>query len=207
MKKEKLLIFDFDGTIVDSKSLYYTAIESELKSMGLTKEQADKAIDKGMSLTKTFKNLGFFSIVTRSLKRKVMKQILKHVNEVHKCKDVNSLSSLNEKKILVSNSFNEFIIPILKHLKIQDKFSEIYGAYDFKDKADFIKEYVKNNKFNKKLVYYIGDRKIDAAVAKKAGVNSIIIAGKCSLNSKEEIMQGKPDFIVSELKEIKEIVN
>ncbi|MBI5476027.1 MAG: HAD hydrolase-like protein [Ignavibacteriales bacterium] len=48
MPKENLLIFDFDGTIVDSKFVYYQAMNRHLSSF-FSKKEVDKAIDMGMT--------------------------------------------------------------------------------------------------------------------------------------------------------------
>ena len=135
-----------------------------------------------------------------------MRDVLRHVNEVRKCKDAEHIINIKEKKILVSNSLSEFIIPVLKHLDIENEFSEVYGAEDFGDKGKFISDYIEKNKLDKNLVYYIGDRVADVKLAKNVGVKSIIVSGKCAWNSKQDLIKAQPDFIVGELDDIKEII-
>jgi len=202
----KLLIFDFDGTIVDSKKAYYHAIERYLKKLGLKKINADKAIDEGLSLMGTFKHLGFSRIRSWFLKRKVMKEVMRQANEVKKCKDVNSIKKLKAKKILVSNSLSEFIFPVLRHLRIEDDFDEIYGAEVFENKESFIRDYLKRNNIKKKDCYYIGDRVKDVMLARNLGIKSITISNKCSWDSRQDVLKEKPDFMLFDLKDIKDIL-
>ena len=61
-------------------------------------------------------------------------------------------------------------------------------------------------KINKKNCYYIGDRVADVKVARKSKVISVIIAGKCAWDSRKELVQAKPDFIVNEIDEVEEII-
>ena len=204
---DRILIFDFDGTIVDSKKAYYHAIEKLLGKLGLEKKLADKTIDKGLSLMGTFKSMGFSRIKSWFLKRKVMKEVLQKVNEVKKCRDVESIRKLKCKKILVSNSLSEFIFPVLRHLRIEDEFDEIYGADVFEDKETFIQNYIKRNSINKKECYYIGDRVKDVIIARNLGIKSIIISNKCSWNSRKEILKEKPDFVLFDLIDIKEVMD
>ena len=204
--REKLLIFDFDGTIADTKALYYRAIFHELRFLGFSEKQVEKAIDVGLSLRKTFSKLGFSFFKSIFLKRKIMKNLEKHINDVKKCHDAELIKKVHGKKILVTNSLREFAVPVLKHLKIGDEFSEIYGADDFSDKAEFISGYLKKNKIDRKNCYYIGDRAADVILAKKAGIVSVIVSGKCSWNSRSEILKENPDFFISDLKEINEII-
>lgn len=210
MKKEitksKFLIFDFDGTIADTKAVYYKVIYNKLKSLGYSYKQVDKAIDLGLSLKKTLKNLGLSFIVYWFLHKKIHKKVKKEVDKVKKCRDVDSIKNLTENKILVSNSLKEFILPIVKHFKLKKCFKGIYGAEDFSDKASFIKNYIKENKLKKQNCYYIGDRVADIKTARKAKCRSIIIAGKCAWNTKAELLKQKPDFIISSLKDLKRIL-
>lgn len=203
---KKLLIFDFDGTIVDSKEVYYKEIFKVMKPLGYKYHEVDKAIDFGLSLKKTLRNFGLSWIMTIFFKRKIMKKVKEQANQIKKCEDVDSIKNLKHEKILVSNSLNSFIKPILKHLKLKKYFKKIYGAEDFDDKAEFIKQYIKKNKLKPENCYYIGDRAKDVEVARESGCKSIIIFGKCSWDSKKEIIKQHPDFLVHSLKDINKIL-
>lgn len=202
----KILIFDFDGTIVDSKKIYYNAIEKRLGNL-FRKKQLDKTIDLGMSLSGILTKLGVIPLVRWWEKRKIMGDVIKHVNDIKKCRDVDSIKNLPYKKILVSNSLSEFILPVLKHLKIKREFDEIYGVENFSDKAQFISDYIKREKISPNECYYIGDRVADVKVARKVGCISIIISNKCSWNTKKEVTKAKPDFIISDLIEMKGLLH
>lgn len=206
----KLLIFDFDGTIVDSKALYYRVIYNQLKILGFSYKQVDKAIDLGLSLRKTLRNLGLPFIDSWFMHKKIMKNIESHINEIKKCRDVDEIKQLNNKnkteKILISNSLKEFVMPVLKHLKLKQCFQEIYGSEDFTDKEEFIKDYLKQKRIRKQDCYYIGDRTADVKLARTVNIQSIIIAGKCAWDSRAEILEEKPDFIIDDLKDLKKIL-
>ncbi|MBM3234347.1 HAD family hydrolase [Candidatus Pacearchaeota archaeon] len=208
MKKEniKLLIFDFDGTIVDSKSLYYKVIGDELRILGFSKKKIDMAIDIGTSLRKTLRNIGFGFIVSWWLHKKILKRIEKYIPEVKKCHDAEKIKNISARKILVTNSLKEFAVPVLRHLKLEKEFAEIYGADDFSDKVEFISEYIKNHNIDKKNVFYIGDRAVDVKLARKIGIISVIVSGKCAWNTRKEILAENPDFLLSDLDEISEII-
>ncbi|MDD5191604.1 MAG: HAD hydrolase-like protein [Candidatus Nanoarchaeia archaeon] len=203
-QKEKLLIFDFDGTIADTKSIYYKSIYDVVKRFGYSYKDIDRIIDLGMSLRKVLKKLGFSFLTSWFLHKEIMNNVEKYVNEVKKCKDVDSINGIRTKKILVTNSLKEFVTPILRHLKI-NCFNEIYGAEDFADKAEFIKEYLKKRKLSRRNCYYVGDRASDVITAGMSGCKSIIVSGKCAWDSKKEISKANPDFIVSDIKDIRKI--
>lgn len=201
-----LLIFDFDGTIVDSKSVFYTAIENHLIGLGFSKNKIENTIDIGLSIGETLKKLGLSRFFAWLERREIMKDVLKKVQEIKKCRDVNSIRSIKARKILVSNSLDEFILPVLKHLKIKNEFSEIYGADDFSDKGKFIKNYIQKRNINAEECYYIGDRVADIRLARKLGIKSVIISGKCSWDSRKQLLREKPDFLLFDLKDLKDIL-
>jgi len=202
----KLLIFDFDGTIVDSKSLYYKAIGDELRVVGFSEKQIDRAIDIGMSLRKTLRNIGLGFLASWWMHKKILKRIEKYIPEVKKCHDAEKIKEISGNKILVTNSLKEFAVPVLRHLGLKKEFDKIYGADDFSDKAQFISQYIKNHKLEKKDVFYIGDRAVDVKLARKVGCVSVIVSGKCAWNPRKEVLAEEPDFLLSDLEDIKKII-
>jgi len=202
----KLLIFDFDGTIVDTKALYYNAIYKNVKRFGYSYGDIDRVIDLGANLRKTLRRLGLNVFVTAYMKRKVMKDVVKELKTVKKCKDVDSIKGLEGEKILVTNSLKSAVLPLLRHFKLKNEFREIYGFEDFVDKGKFLKSYIEKRNMDKNKVYYIGDRAADVEVARKAGCNSIVIIGKCAWDSKKEILRQHPDFIIHSIKDLKSII-
>ncbi|MBU3912972.1 MAG: HAD family hydrolase [Nanoarchaeota archaeon] len=203
---ERILFFDFDGTIADTKAVYYKAIEHELDRFGFPRERVDSAIDLGLSLKKTLGNLGLNFVSKWMIHNRVAKNVKKYSREIGKCRDVDSIKEIMEEKIIVTNSLKEFAVPILRHLKIKKYFNEIYGADDFSDKAGFISRYLKKNKIKKKDCFYIGDRVADVKLARKVGCVSVIVSGKCSWNSRKELINVGPDYLVSNLSELKKIL-
>ena len=201
----KLLIFDFDGTIVDSKAVYYSIITKHLKKY-FSKKQIQEVIEIGTGLEGLLEKMGFSFLSRFLLKIRIMRDIKKQIKKIKKCKEVDSIKNLKARKIIVSNSYSRFIIPILKNLKLKKEFDEVYGAENFLDKAEFIKQYLKKKKISCKDCYYIGDRVADVEVAKEVGCKSIIVLGKCSWSSKKDILKAGPDFIVDSIDKIKEII-
>lgn len=202
----RLVIFDFDGTIVDSKAVYYNSINKHLNPLGFSEKQITRAIDLGLNLSRTLKTFvpGIFK---RWLMRKIiMKDVLREVNNVKKCHDVGHIQEIHKRRVLVSNSHSAFVMPILKHLKLKKYFKEIYCADDFNDKGDFIKTYLKMHGLRAWECFYIGDRVADVELAKRTGMHSIIIYGRCAWDSRKALMKAKPDFIVPDLRDVKRIV-
>lgn len=202
----KLVIFDFDGTIVDSKTAYYNSITKHLNPLGFSKKKITEAINLGLSLWETLGKFIPSSFRRWWLKRRIMKDVLKEASTIKKCHDSEHIKDIRTKKILISNSLSEFVIPVLKHFKMMKVFNEIYCADDFDNKERFIRAYLKIHGLWTQECFYVGDRVADIKLAKKIGLHNIIISGKCAWNTKKEIMKAKPEFIVPDLIFVKRIV-
>ncbi len=202
----KLLIFDFDGTIVNTKALYYNAVYKNVKRFGYSYKDVDRVIDLGANIRQTLRKLGLNPLVTMFMKRRVMKDVLNELPKVKKCKDVDSIRELKQEKILVTNSLKSAVYPLLKHFNLKREFKRVYGFEDFIDKGKFLKEYIEKRKLDKNKVYYIGDRTADVRTARKAGCVSVIITGECAWDSKKELLKEEPDFIIGSIKDLKTII-
>ncbi|MCX6749076.1 MAG: HAD hydrolase-like protein [Candidatus Pacearchaeota archaeon] len=206
IKEAKLLIFDFDGTIVDSKQVYYHSLNLGLEEYGFSRKQIDSAIGVGLSLSETLKKLGFGWFQRLFLKKRIMRRVLRKVSSIRKCKDVDSIKLIPGEKILVTNSLREFALPVLKHLRLKNEFKEIYTVDDFNDKAKFLADYLKKRNIPAKDVLYIGDRVADIKLARKVGCKSVIVAGKCAWDSGANLLKNKPDFLIGDIEDLRKII-
>jgi phosphoglycolate phosphatase len=202
----KLVIFDFDGTIVNTKYAYYSSMNRHLNPLGFSRKQIDAAIDLGLNLSETIERFVPFRLYKWWVKRKIVRDVLREAGHIHKCRDVGSIRRIKARRVVISNSFSDFIMPIIRHLKLGKIFSEIHCADEFNDKAEFIKRYLKKRRIKPKECAYVGDRASDVRVARKTGCVSIIVLGKCAWDSRAEVLAAQPDFVVNELREIAEIV-
>ncbi len=202
----KLLIFDFDGTIADTKKVYYEEIYGSVKSFGIKRKDLDGVIKKGLNLRKTLRKFGLGFLERAIVRRKVQKRVMKHLKSVKRCYNVSKIKDLDCQKIVVSNSLKEFIFPVIKRLRLKNYFSEVYGAEDFDDKGEFISEYLERRQISGRDVIYIGDRVADIEVARKAGCYSLIVSGRCAWDSRKDVVQAKPDFIIYDFSSLKEVL-
>jgi HAD superfamily hydrolase (TIGR01549 family) len=202
---KKLLIFDFDGTLVDTKDLYYNSIYTHLKEQGMEISK-DIFNDKllGLKLHDILEKLGIKKNKDK-IKNKVHNDVFKSFKEIKSSNDVKYLENIKTKKIILSNTITEHILPVLKNNKI-DYFDEIYGGDKFGSKDKFIKSYIKKNHLKKGEVVYIGDMIKDVEVAKKAGVTEIAIAHKISWNSEKELLRAGPDYLITNLRDVEKLV-
>lgn len=204
--KPEILIFDFDGTLADTKALYYDEIKKELGNFKFSDKTIGRAIDWGLTLRKTLRRLGFNFLYTYILSKRIHKNVKRKLPFIKKCRKIDTIKSIKTRKIIVTNSVKDSITPIVKHYQLEKQFKEIYTGDDFPDKAEFILNYLKQNNIDVKKAVYIGDRVADIGVAKKVGCVSLIVAGKCAWDSPEDIIKNQPDIVLENLNDLNKIL-
>jgi len=202
----KIIFFDFDGTIANTKNIYYNAIINNLKEKGFSEKEVLRIINLGLNLKSSLDRIGLSFFSKWVLNKKIIKDLRSNFKDIDKCKGLTKIKEIKN-KILVSNSKKSLIIPILINLKIKNYFMEIYGSEDFSEKGKFLIEYIKHKKVLPQECCYVGDRAADVRVAKDIKCKSIIISNKCSWNSKKEIKSERPDFIIKDLSEVRKIIS
>lgn len=205
--KHKLLIFDFDGTLADTKEFYRKRISLELQKYGYKINKKRFNENFGLRLDRMLRVLHV---------HKHAKQITKSVNDyaventgrIRKIKGVEIIKKLKKKYklALVSNSRRKFIVRGLKHLRLFDNFDYVIGGDNIKSKVSAFKHLFKILKIKPVEAVYIADRAGDVVVAKQSGCDMISVSNKYSWSPLFEIKKASPDRIIKNLNELSDIL-
>ena len=204
----KILLFDFDGTISDAraiarKNLFLVLDRHNYK---YNKKMADKLL--GVKMQLIFKGLDLPIKDIDQIRKEFYELMLKDTIKLHKCVSVKPLRELKKKfrLIVISNSESKFLLKSAKKLSVFNLFHKFYGAEMFRTKDQEIKHILKKFNIKRKEAMYIGDRFSDVDFAKKAGVLSVSIHNNCSWSGLKEVLNEKPDFIIHDFYDLKELV-
>lgn len=198
----ELIIFDFDGTLFDTKKDIAMALNHALKKSGL------QVLDEN-SIWKMTGN-GTPALVKRALGDMSDKTFEKILNETinyyqkHSAdfaKPVDNVEIFLKEtdripKAIISNKYRYFIEQILEKFSFSHYFKEIYGREDFetnKPEPEPLLYVLDKFRANRDRTVYIGDTVVDVIFSKNAGVRSCIIPSGAS--SLEEIIIEDPDII------------
>ncbi|MEM4230636.1 MAG: HAD hydrolase-like protein [Candidatus Pacearchaeota archaeon] len=202
--KPKLIIFDFDGVLADTKKIWIKCIIKVLKEEKFycPKCVTDIIIPFGRKIQDVLKLLDIPKSRIEEIRTKVHKLVLKHKIKIQ---NIEPLKTIKIKKIILSNSPAFVVRHALKNkLKIFDR---VYGSDDFSDKASFIESLMKKQKFRKKDLWYVGDIGQDIRVARKGGCTSVILASKFAWNPLKEVLKERPDIVIKDFYDLKKIMN
>jgi phosphoglycolate phosphatase len=209
----KFLIFDLDGTLVDSQRDITSAVNLVRKEYGfeyLHVKQVrsylgnganvlmNRAVPekKGMVQAEVLEKFKFYygrCLTDTTVTYNGIKEMLKTLK--------------NKKKAVLSNKNEDFSCEIVKRLGISDYFVKIWGGDSASTKKPSPKPIVDlinltNSDISKTVM--IGDSSNDFLAAKAAGIPSIaVLYGYSGI---EQIKQYNPDFMVKDPKDIIDIV-
>ncbi len=211
--KIKLVIFDLDGTLVDSKYDLTDAVNFTRKQYGFGPLSVDKVASYlGSGITALVKAVladlknEDFDLAVKIFKDNYAKHLTDKTIAYDGVKEM--LSTISQSKVLLSNKDEKFSKQILETLGLSKFFTEIYGGDSFKEKKPNplpIYEIMKNFSLNKEDIVMVGDGTNDVMVGKNAGITTIgVLYG---YSSQEQLNNLAPDYQAKDPKEIVKILN
>ena len=208
----ELIIFDLDGTLVDSKEAIAKGVNFALGELGLQEKNAleissyigtgvDDLIRKSLGQGKEH----YFE-KTKSLFENYRKHSPDSSRLYPGAKEILEYFK-NKRKTIVTNRKYEFALPTLKKLGIYDYFEVILGADDIeckKPSACPLDRAVAKFNINKEKTIIVGDMDIDILAGKSAGI--LTCAVTYGIGKREAILKAKPDYTIDNILKLKEII-
>lgn len=184
-KKEIVILFDLDGTLIDSTDaitgcFFYSFKELNFDFKG-TKEDIKNEI--GYPLDIMYANLGvdktkvwdFVSVYKQRYRKISKEQTYLLPNAVESVKLASSFARLG----IVTTKTTEYTIPLLEHMGIMKYFETIIGRQEVvnpKPNPEPVLKCLDNMSLKPhKNIFMIGDTKLDLIAANKAGIRSVAV--------------------------------
>lgn len=206
MQKNKkfYLIFDFDGTLVDS---FYTAMQKlriladELNFKKIEVDEIEKLKDFTSKELIQYLNIPFYKLP------KVLRYAREYMrNEMFLLSPFNGLPEvLNELQlnfslgILTSNSSHNVSMWLERH-KIRHLFHFIHAESSYFGKKRILKKIIKSYDMDLAQTFYIGDETRDIEAAKKCNIRSLAVSW--GFNSEETLRRCDPHYLAREPRDI-----
>lgn len=207
---EKIIIFDFDGTIADTRN---TLVEIGNR---LAIEFGYEPINEEELFR--LSNLSSREIIQQSpvppykipfLLRRVKKELNKEIANLKPFSGIQeSLSALKQsgyKLGIITSNIEDNVIAFLKNNNLDCFFEFIYSGTTLFGKDKIINKLIKKNKFPLNQMIYVGDETRDIEAAKKSKIR--VIAVGWGFNSISVLAEYKPDFLVTHPHELIKVIN
>lgn len=204
----KTIVFDFDGTLADSKEAFlsaYNQIAERHGYLAMTWALFDEL--KKLSIKERCSALGIplhkipFLIGELS---KQYKESLKYIQMMDGAADMlRELSELGYELAIISSNEEKNIRTFLQIHEL-NYFSTIMCSKKLFAKDRLMRKYVKHNNFDVSQVLYVGDEERDIVASKKCGIK--VIWAKWGFDSIENVRNAEPDYIAERPEDVVHIV-
>lgn len=201
-----LIMFDFDGTIADSSHLTFQIYEKLSESFGLKSFTEAEIIElKALSIQEKLKRhqISIFQVPRLARKtRKIVSELMTDIKPFDEMKEVmSSLIDQGHDVGIVSSNSKKNILKFLEHYEFPIP-KEIFGKASFFGKRKYLKKM--KRRFKSERAFYIGDEMRDVLACEKLDIQMIAVAW--GFDDEALLLSGKPDFIISNPKDILKIV-
>ena len=204
----KYVIFDFDGTLADSKKAFISSWNTLAEKYNYQEVKfEDIEPMKNLSLKERGKQLNFPMIKVPFVLPKLYKIYRKMIHEINLFDGIKDMLAAVDKKgyksIIISSNSKENIELLLAANKI-DSISSIICSSRIFGKDKLIRRFLRENRLNPSEVIYVGDEQRDIIACKKAGVKIIWVGwGYDSIDLVKDL---KPDYKVKTPAEILKLI-
>jgi len=214
MHQIDLLLFDFDGTLVDTSKSIVNAVNYSLRELSFPLRTSDEIISYvGHGLRYLLKNVSAVDdelVIDKAVSTyhdyyaqhaHAESFLYPHVIEV--------LDFFRTKKIaIVSNKTAASVSDLLKGLRIDHFFSDVIGGDDpqcKKPEACPIDKIVCRHAIKKENVIMVGDMSVDVMAGKNAGI--LTCGVMYGMGNRQELIAADPDHVIDDLLELKSIIS
>jgi phosphoglycolate phosphatase len=214
MKKNvDLIIFDLDGTLIDSKVDIISSVNHMLRALGLNQRNPVEIMG---FIGKGVRQLIIDSLGERDLDKAPQAiKIYKDIYRVHMFDTTTLYPGVREaleyfknaKKVIMSNKSVEFTQVALERFGIEKYFLKVFGGDDEncrKPSACPLINVMREFSVQPKRAIIVGDSNLDIQAGRNAGILTCGVT--YGIGKKEDVVTEKPDFIIDNIGRLKDIL-
>ncbi|GAX35502.1 HAD-IA family hydrolase [Nodularia sp. NIES-3585] len=206
---QKVIIFDFDGTIADTVDALVTIanrlavefgyIQITPEELALLRTFTSREIIKysGISL---FKIPFLLKKVKGELKHKI--QEFKPIPGIYEA--LIELQNHGYKLGIITSNSQDNVTAFLANNELDQLFDFIYSGVTIFGKTTIINNVLRQKQLKTQAVIYVGDETRDIEASKKANIKVIAVAW--GFNSPEALAKQKPNFLIHHPSELLEVI-
>ncbi len=214
MKKISLIVYDFDGTLVDTLDDIAFSVNLTLKELGqspLDKEVVKTCVGQGvvMLMTQALNGSGEKDIdnAVRLFRQHYANHLMDNSRFYPDCRETIDFFSA-KKQAICSNKPEDFVRKILASLDCLAPFPSIIGGDSFKTRKpdpEGLNHLLTRYDLSPDEVVMVGDSAVDIETGKNANVHTCAVT--YGMGDLKAIQSLKPDWIIDGIAELKKIVN
>jgi phosphoglycolate phosphatase len=207
-KEIKGVIFDLDGTLIDSYQAIYLSFQYAYESMGLpplSYEEARKVV--GLGLTITFNDLLGKERTPEALRlfrKKYWEVFPDHTHFLPGAKELAfELHRRGIRQAIATNKLGRFSRAIIRHFGMEDLFVAVLGDEDVainKPDPEMLLAAIERLALPKEAIVMVGDSLVDIEAARNAGIR--VFAVPSGTTPREVLQRANPTAILDRLMDL-----
>lgn len=196
----RILIFDFDGTIVDTMDIFQKLFNNIRHKYHLPDAKDTEFIKdlRNVNIFDTLRKFGFDEEKIEHFLLSVKDEYLKEEANIKPFPGIiDALKTLHgngDMLVIVSSNHTELIQFFLKKYSMEQMFSSVLGGNTDTSKVKNIEYIINENNVSPDQIYYIGDTMGDINEAKEADVTTVGVTW--GFHGEERIKESSPDIII-----------
>lgn len=203
-----LVVFDFDGTLVDSKKEIFDIVNSLAQKYHRPKLSMDEFETNvsNLNILLLFRYRIWPWEVFRYIKegRAMFKAKVKDLRLFPQAKKVLSALHSKYKFGILTHNRRENVLELFKREGIDSFFDFIFETRRIRGKVRELRKIIKESKFDRKNIIYVGDEVADVQACKQVGIK--VIAVSWGFSKKKDLQKAKPDYLVNSFNEIESVI-
>ena len=211
-RKISLIVYDFDGTLVDTLFDIVDAVNLSLYELGLrtlSRETICKYVGKGVEklMDQSINGTGFdnLSMAVELFRKHYSENLMNHTRFYPFGREI--LDHFSDKKqAILSNKPEDFVRRILVSLESLDLFNAILGGDSLKSKKpdpEGLFHLLDRFQCSPEQAILVGDSPVDIETGKRAGVYTCVVS--FGFGNPKEIDLAEPDCSIDHLSELKDL--
>lgn len=206
---QKVIIFDFDGTIADTVDALVTIANRLALEFGYVPINSQELVLlRNLTAREIIKYSGVSLFKIPFMVKKVKGELKHKIPELTPIEGINAaLIELHNQGyhlgIITSNS-QENVNQFLKCHNLDYLFDFIYSGVTILGKTTIINNLLRQKQFKPEVVIYVGDETRDVESAKKANIK--VVAVSWGFNSSEALGKQNPDFLIHHPRELLDVI-
>jgi phosphoglycolate phosphatase len=208
-RMSKYIIFDFDGTLVDSKYAFQTAWNRLAEKHGFGRIESEQIEElKNLTFKERGKLLKFPLYKIPMVVPELTRLYRESIQSVHLYKGIKEmLQHFSEKGFhlaIISSNSEENIRSFLKDNDLSESVSEVMCSSRIFGKDRMLRKFLNKHQLQTSDIVYIGDESRDILACKKIGVKVVWVSW--GFDAEEVVIGHQPDHMVYSPQELEDLL-
>jgi phosphoglycolate phosphatase len=206
---QKVIIFDFDGTIADTVDALVSIanrLALEFGYVQITPEEL--ALLRNLTSREIIKYSGISVFKIPFLLKKVKAELKNKIHEFQPIPGIQAalveLQNAGYQLGIITSNSQDNVSEFLKLNNLDYLFDFIYSGVTIFGKTTIINNVLRQRQLKPQAVIYVGDETRDIEASKKANIK--VIAVTWGFNSSDALSQQNPDFLIHQPRELLEVI-